>query len=162
MQSFGRRTSRAGLLLTLGVVAGCGDGRPERLPVSGRVLVDGKPMRFGMIQVTPRGSRAASAVIGPDGRFTLGSFGPDDGCVPGNHPVAVDGRKSLGANRIEWHAPPRFAFAGTSGLTMTVDRPRDDLVLDIQTGGDDPFEPYTEVLSRAGQGQDTASLDTVF
>lgn len=149
-------------LLVVGLLVGCGDGRPKRLRISGTVLVDGRPLEFGMIQVTPRGSLAASSVIGPDGRFTLGSFGPDDGCVAGQHPVAVDGRKSLGSTRIQWFAPPRFAFPGTSGLTLRVGQPQDDVLIEIKTGGPEPFEPYTEILSRGGKGENARSVDSIF
>lgn len=153
---------RAVPLLLVSFIVGCGDGRPVRLHFSGRILIDGRPMEFGLIQITPRGSRAASSVIDSDGRFTLSSFDLDDGCVAGEHPVTIDGRKSLGATRVQWFAPPRYAFAGTSGLTIVVDRPRDDVLIEIQTGGDEPFEPYTEVLSRGEKDEDSRTGDSVF
>ena len=36
-------------------MAGCGDGRPTRVPVSGQVLIDGAPLTHGYVRFTPAG-----------------------------------------------------------------------------------------------------------
>ncbi len=47
------------LLTTLSVVVlpGCGDGRPTRVPISGQVLIDGKPLTTGAVRLVPAGAR---------------------------------------------------------------------------------------------------------
>ena len=82
-------------VLSVMVLPGCGDGRPERVPVSGQVLIDGEPLGVGFIRLVPENARPASARIGPDGRFTLGTFEQDDGAVPGTHPVVVRAGEAL-------------------------------------------------------------------
>lgn len=139
-----------GLLVV--VLAGCGDGRPERVKVSGKVLIDGKPIRHGIVQVLPKGQRAATGRIGEDGSFTLSCYEPEDGCIPGTHEVIVDGRKSINLLKTEWHAPKTFAQPGVAGLTITVDEPTDDLVLDFKSPGGNRFEPFVET-ARGGPSE---------
>ena len=50
---------------------GCGDGRPERVPVAGVVLIDGEPLTSGNIKFVPKDGRPSAGKIGPDGRFNL-------------------------------------------------------------------------------------------
>lgn len=119
--------------------AGCGDGRPKRVPISGQVLIDGKPLPLGVIRVTPDNARPASAKIGPDGRFTLTTFGSADGAVLGAHPVAVRACEMLSPSELKWHAPKAYADEQTSGLTITVDGPNDSLVIDLSWKGGKPF-----------------------
>lgn len=135
------------LALPLLLTTGCGDGRPKRVEVSGKVLVDGKPMQYGIIQVLPPGHRAATGTIQPDGSFTLGCYEKDDGCVPGTHPVRVDGREPLGLTKTKWHAPKHFAFPGTSRVNVTIDAPTEELVVELSSGSKKPFEPFVEVLA---------------
>jgi hypothetical protein len=141
---------------------GCGDGRPKRYEVSGKVLIDGQPMQYGVIQVLPEGSRPAAGTIQEDGTFTLGSFSADDGCVPGAHMVAIDGRKSLGPTKVKWFAPKKFAYANTSGVTVTIDKPTDELVIELDSGGRKPFEPFVEVIARGVTDEQIKKGDTVF
>lgn len=129
------------------LTAGCGDGRPNRVAVSGKVLIDGKPMEYGIIQVLPAGHRAATGTIQPDGSFTLGCYEKDDGCVTGTHPVRVDGREPLGLTKTKWHAPKHFAFPGTSRVNVTIDAPTDELVVELSSGGEKAFTPFVEVLA---------------
>ncbi len=65
-------------------IAGCRDGRPRRVPVSGQVLIDGQPLTVGTIRVIPTDARAATGRIDAAGRFSLMTFDKDDGCVPRN------------------------------------------------------------------------------
>ena len=52
------------LLAPLLALAGCGEGGPKIVPVSGVVRIDGKPLDYGHIQVSPTGWRPASGGIG--------------------------------------------------------------------------------------------------
>ncbi len=138
----------AGLILlaalSMILVLGCGDGRPKRVPVSGQVLVDGKPLTTGDLRLVPDDARPAWAKIGPDGRFTLKTFEDGDGVVPGTHPVAVRATEMLDRRRIKWHAPKKYANDQTSGLTATIDGPTDSLVIKLTWDGGKPFIEIVE------------------
>jgi len=121
------------------VAAGCGDGRPTRVPVSGQVLIDGKPLDYGFVRLMVEGARPATAQIGPDGRFTLKTFDNGDGAVPGTHPVMVLAAEPLGSTKQRWHAPKKYADPATSGLTATIDGPTDSLVINLTWNGGKPF-----------------------
>lgn len=155
-----------GLVLTvtlaLGASTGCSDGRPERVKVSGRVLIDGKPMQYGIIQVLPQGNRASTGTIKEDGTFTLGCFEAEDGCIPGTHPIRVDGRQPMGLTKVKWFAPKRFANPGTAATEVTITEATDDLVIELQSGSSKAFEPYVEVLARGVTDEQIKAGDTAF
>ncbi|MBN1589190.1 MAG: hypothetical protein JW888_06730 [Pirellulales bacterium] len=121
-------------------MAGCGDGRPKRVVVSGQVLIDGKPLDRGYIRLIPIGARPASAPIDPDGRFTLKTFEPGDGAVLGTHPVSVVAVESISSSKQRWHAPKKYANAKSSGLTAAIDGPTDSLVIELTWDGGKPFD----------------------
>jgi hypothetical protein len=128
-----------GLILLSLLAAGCGDGRPQRVPVSGRVFIDGKPLEIGFVQVAPVGNRPACGTLGPGGRFTLATFDTKDGCVIGKHRVAVISKKDLGSSAIEWFAPKKYLSPATSGLEIEVPGPRDDVEINLSWEGGKPF-----------------------
>jgi hypothetical protein len=81
------------LFLAALLAAGCsggGDNLP-REAVSGTVTIDGQPLAGGMIQFTPRGGGAGSAVGGgsviEEGRFSIPR---ESGLVPGSYAVAIN------------------------------------------------------------------------
>ena len=127
------------LLGCLALVAGCGDGRPKRVRVSGRVTIDGKPLTSGNIRVVPAEERVATGTIGPDGRFTLGTFDKDDGCVLGTHPIAVIAVRRLNSSSVEHLVPKKYGEYTTSGKTVTIDGPKDDLQIELSWEGGKPF-----------------------
>ncbi len=122
-------------------ISGCGDGLPRRVPVSGRVLIDGKPLEYGTVQVFPNGQRMAYGTIGPEGKFTLTTFTENDGCMLGKHPVAILAYTSIGSNKIQWFAPKKYTAPATSGLEIDVPGPRDDVEINLTWDGG---KPYTE------------------
>ena len=132
------------LMLTFGIAlvsaAGCSDGRPVRVKVSGQVQIDGKPLTHGFVQVLPNNDRAASGKIGTDGRFTLTTYEPNDGCVPGKHRACVVAVEPLGATKQRWHAPKRYANPESAGLEVDVPKETDALVIKLSWEGGQPFE----------------------
>lgn len=136
------------LTLLAAAAGGCGDGRPKRVPISGRVLIDGRPLEIGFVQVVPVGNRPARGDLGPGGCFTLTTFEDGDGCVLGNHPLIVIANESVGATVMQWHAPKKYTDLDTSGLTIQVDGPRDDVELHLTWKGNVPPHPYQERLER--------------
>lgn len=116
-------------------LAGCGDGGPKIVPVSGFVTIDGRPLTYGHIQVIPTGWRPATGRIGGDGRFTLTTNVPNDGCAVGTHPVAILASEPVGPETLKWHAPQKYADIKTSNLTVTISGPTDDLKIELQSDG---------------------------
>lgn len=137
-QISGRRWYLAPIMIAL-LVAGCGDGRATRVPVSGRVLIDGKPLERGFIQVICAHDRSASGEIGADGKFQLTTYEPNDGCVPGTHQVSIIANESQGPSAMKWFAPKEYADAATSGLTLEVSQARDDVEINLTWAGKAPF-----------------------
>lgn len=123
-------------------LAGCGDGRPERVPVSGIVVIDGQPVKRGNIKFVPEVGRPSAGKIGEDGRFTLTCYDGNDGAIPGNHRVQVASNRIISDSKIEWFAPPNYADFRTSGIEITVDEPTSDLKVELTWG--DRKGPYVQ------------------
>ncbi len=127
------------LLLLACALAGCRDARPTRVPVSGKVLIDGKPLMVGYIRFVPADARPSGGEIGPDGRFSLTCYDGQDGAVIGTHRVEVAASETLGANALRWHAPKKYLRADIFGLTVEITEPTDSLVIDLTWNGSAPF-----------------------
>jgi hypothetical protein len=125
------------------LLLGCGDGRPERATISGHVLIDGQPLTRGSVLFVPARGRPAGSAIDENGRFELTSFEKGDGAVLGEYRVAIRGAEYLSETLIKWHAPKKYANVDTSGLTATVDEPRDDLKFELTWDGGKPFQEKT-------------------
>lgn len=128
----------AALVLAVAAV-GCGPRRPGVVPASGIVTLDGEPLAGGFVRVVPAASRPATGAIGPDGRFTLGTFAAADGCVLGTHGVEVIGPLPAGGETAAAvpaptvTVPARYRDAHTSGLTITIAGPSRDLTISLTT-----------------------------
>ncbi|MBN1851203.1 MAG: hypothetical protein JW829_00705 [Pirellulales bacterium] len=127
------------MLPALILMVGCGDSLPKRVPVSGQVLIDHQPLTQGSIRLVPKDARPATGKIGPDGRFTLTTFGDEDGVVLGTHRVAVNALEILSANSQRWLVPKKYANERTSELTVTIDGPTDSLKVELTWDGGKPF-----------------------
>jgi hypothetical protein len=124
------------LLLTVMLVAGCGDGRPERVPVSGKVLIDGKPATSGSVQFLPHsGGRPSAGGIQPDGSFSLFTYEQNDGCRLGTYDVVVSSIEEVGETKVRYNLPKKYGNPKTSGITKAIDGPMDDLVFELTWGG---------------------------
>ena len=135
-----RLAAKAALLVATCLAAGgCNDGRPDRVPVSGQVLIDGQPVTFGHVRFVPDGARPSGGEIGPDGRFTLTCFDGQDGAVPGKHRVEVVSREQIGADSAKWFVPKKYLSIQTSGLEVEVTGPTDSVVLQLTWAGGRPF-----------------------
>jgi hypothetical protein len=133
----------AGLAL-LAAAIGCGDGRPERVPVAGQVLIDGKPLAFGYVGFVPENGRPSVAKLDAQGRFTMSCFEADDGVVVGKHSVEIVAREPIGEDALKWHAPKKYASIDTSGLTEEISAPTDSLTINLTWGGQPG--PFVEAL----------------
>jgi hypothetical protein len=116
-------------------MSGCGDGRPARVPVSGQVLIDGKPLTHGYVRFAPADSRASTGSLNSEGKFTLTCFEPGDGVVLGVHEVTVMAQEPIGQETMKWHAPKKYADPTTSSLTQEIKEPTDSVVINLTWGG---------------------------
>ncbi len=135
-------------------LAGCGDGRPSRVPVSGQVLIDGQPLTHGEIIFMPENARSAQGTLDGQGRFTLTTFpdSPGDGVVKGRHLVRVVSRKVLSGAAQRWLAPRQYLNPQESQLTVEINGPTDNLQVNL-TWGVDPHHRGPWVETAAGGGE---------
>lgn len=119
--------------------AGCGDGLPERVKISGTVLIDGQPLERGFIQVIPEKDRTATAEIGAGGKFTLTTFEDQDGCVLGTHKVVIVSNESQGPYAMKWFAPKEYSDMVSTPLKLDVTGPKEDVVIELSWNGGAPF-----------------------
>lgn len=116
------------LLCLSGLLAcGCGSGRKPVFPITGKVLVNGKPAAHAMVVFHPVGENGPDVVkprgkVETDGSFTLTTYDGNDGAPAGDYQVTVEQWLSSGkadegpSNRL----PARYAKPDTSGLTAKV------------------------------------------
>jgi hypothetical protein len=120
----------AAACLLAGLAAGCGDGVGKRVPVEGRVLVEGEPLTRagGTVAFVPdpgKGNRGTFWAVGPidaDGRFTLATRGKA-GVPAGWYKVVVKATPPGADDRETQPDPlhhPRFAAANTTPLSVEV------------------------------------------
>lgn len=133
------------MLIVLLATVGCGDGRPDLVPVSGQVLIDGKPLGYGFIRVVPENARAATGKLDTEGRFTLKTFEDGDGALCGVHSVSIIAGKSISDEETQWLAPEKYSQSETSGLTTEITEATDGLTINITWDGDKPYRTFRGV-----------------
>jgi hypothetical protein len=129
----------AALALALTALAGCGDGRPERIPLAGTVLIDGKPLEHGDIRMHAENHRVAYGQIGPGGKFQLSTYELGDGCVLGRHPVSITASEVLSSTAVRWHAPKKYGNVSTSGIVVEVSESMNPVEIQLTWDGGKPF-----------------------
>jgi hypothetical protein len=119
------------LVLFLGLLPllhGCnlrGRGEAEKVhssvvPVSGKLLfADGRPVINAWVVFHPKDppGNEANAATDPDGTFRLGTFGKDDGAVPGRYVVTIERHPNA---RTGVAIPRSYSSATTSPLAIEV------------------------------------------
>lgn len=122
-------------------------GLPRVVPARGVVRYNGQPLAGATVTFTNTSAQvAASGLTDADGRFTLTTFTPGDGAVPGKHLVVVTKVESTGQNQLtdksaapvfrpggappphRWVIPQRYANPQTSGLTADISESGDNNV----------------------------------
>jgi hypothetical protein len=129
------------LLVSLSFTAGgCGDGRPKRVPVSGQILIDGKPVKAGLVRFIPADHRASQGTLDQEGRFTLSCFDKNDGAVVGEHKLEIMAYEFVNPELMRWYAPKKYQDQQTSGVTQTVTGPTDNMVINLTWDGGKVFD----------------------
>lgn len=118
------------------------DNRPARVPVSGTISYNNAPVAGATVIFSPviTSGKAASGVTDSSGRYTLTSYGNEDGAVPGDYEVMVMKVKTKQSQVVDvdnpaYQAPPavdaktpapeslipqKYSNPKTSGLRATV------------------------------------------
>jgi hypothetical protein len=115
-------------LAIVAATAGCRNANElDTAPVSGRVVLNGKPLSRGSVTFVPNRGRVANGDIQPDGTFELSTYRSGDGAIVGSHKAAVlilrpDIDPAVGPERDKplMLIPPRYATAEESGLKYEV------------------------------------------
>jgi hypothetical protein len=123
------------LAFAVATVAGCGDGRPARVPVSGIVFMDGQPLTRGYVKFVPANGRPSVGSISENGEFKLTCYDGNDGAIPGTHRVQVTANRIITNTKIEWHAPSKYADFRTSAIEIEVLEPVDNLKIELTSDG---------------------------
>jgi hypothetical protein len=139
----GNASKSIGLSLVAVILLGCGE-QPVRYPVEGQVLIDGEPLSSGFVRFVPETGRPSTGEIHLDGTFSLreaslSSTPPPRGVPPGKYRVAVAAAHVIDedAGKVEWLVPSKYADFRTSDISVEIDGPEDELVLDLTWNGDD-------------------------
>ena len=77
------------LAMLLAGCIGCGSAKPEVAPVTGRVIYEGKPLKFGQVFFHPNAGTQGRGTIQPDGTFTISTYSDQDGAQIAVHKVRV-------------------------------------------------------------------------
>ena len=136
----------ASLAFVLFLLALNGCGGPKIVPIEGKVLHNGEPLKFGSVMFQPPSGQPARGRIQPDGTFSLSALHAGDGATVGVNQVRVTcyegqsaataageetGERPLGKSLID----KRYANSKTSGLTVTV-KPHDNEVVVLELTGE--------------------------
>ena len=121
------------------VATGCGEGRPTRVPVSGRVTIDGEPLRYGYVRFVPEGARPSGGRLDADGKFSLSCYADADGAVLGAHKVSVHAAEPKPGKGLYWHAPKTYRRYDTSEIEVEIEGPTDAVAIDLTWNGGQPY-----------------------
>ncbi len=90
---------------------------PERVPVSGMVRLNGRPLKSGAIAFHPTDAKGRLAIgVILDGRYALTTVNPADGAVPGVYSVTVEARGGPADDKV----PAQYTNPGTTSLRCNV------------------------------------------
>ncbi len=117
---------RALLSVLLVGAVGCTNNshQQQTAAVSGKVTLDGKPLKGGYLTATPSSGKPAKATIQPDGSFVLSTYKDGDGAQLGTHPVTISPPvidEFTPKQAVNVKIPSRYGRAASSGLTVTVE-----------------------------------------
>lgn len=133
-------------IVFLGVLglSGCGGGQPV-YPVQGQIVYsDGSPatdlegftVTFESVEHGPTAEQAgigAWGLVQSDGTFTVGTYKPADGAIPGKHRVAISPEVQLADEVVSKSPiPTRYESVETSALEVEITRGRNKVELTVE------------------------------
>lgn len=122
------------------LVVGCGVGSPRPVAVRGQVTYQGRPLGKGTVTFIPtEPGPPATGQIQPDGKFTLSTFRPGDGALPGRYAVMVIAVGDTAGRLPDDSNPPasllvprKYASYRTSEITAEVKETNDPIPIDLK------------------------------
>lgn len=129
-------------------LAGCGKSAPERVLVSGQVLIDDKPLTMGFVRILPDNARPSTGQIDANGRFTLEAKKDTPGVPLGEHPVEIIAIEVLNAGSQRRHVPPIYEDHAASKLKVKIDGPTENLVIKLTWEGSGKKGPFVESFGK--------------
>jgi len=122
--------------------AGCSSGGPEIAYVSGRVMMDGKPLANAAVVFIPEDGRPAGARTDADGNYVLNFSESRRGAIPGTNTVRIstlreaekdeNGKTVVPGSRET--IPMEYNVAST--LSFTVEPKKKNIAnFDLKSGG---------------------------
>jgi hypothetical protein len=128
-------------VLVLGVAlvaSGCGQKFPRTAIVRGKVTYKGKPVPNGTVNFIPAAGKDASGEIQSDGSYTLTSYRPGDGAIPGKYSVVIvamqDNSTRLPEDRSPLPppiVPVKYTSLATSDLKAEVEDKENTINFDL-------------------------------
>ena len=134
------RFAASPLVICLASLAGCGGSRTY--PVAGQLVwSDGQPAKelvgYTVTFESVESQVGSDGVVRDDGTFTVSTYEPDDGAVPGQHRVAItapDFFHDIDKPRPKSLLPPRYQTLTGSGLEVSIKRTTEPIVLQLERG----------------------------
>lgn len=144
---FKRAIGAAVLAALLGVSAGCGDGKPQTVPVGGKVMFNKTTPAAGALvvfhpsdpQVEKRLGGKPFAKVAEDGTFKLTTFVEGDGAPEGEYGITVDWRK-----KEDDKSKPKFQLGEGKGGGKPALKPQYS----------NPQAPFKTVTIKKGEAND--------
>lgn len=134
------RRLQVGLLVCL--LFGCGAAGSKTAIVKGTVTFKGKPVPNGTVTFVPASGHHATGEIRPDGSYTLTSFRPGDGAVPGTYKVIVVAMQDMTGRLPEDRTPlpppivpNKYTSIATTDLTVEVKEGENQIDLPLRDDG---------------------------
>jgi len=128
--------------LLLLAAAGCGTDGPEIAYVTGRVTLDGKPLRSASIVFIPENGRPAGARTDEDGNYVLNFDESRRGALPGQSTVRIntqrDPEMDENGKTVLAGSPETIPmqYNAASKLTFTVEPKKKNIAnFDLKSGG---------------------------
>jgi hypothetical protein len=141
---------RLSVVVLVLLAAGCGGpGRPETIPLTGRITYQGKPVPTGRIMFYPEQGRPATGTIEADGTYRLTTFVAGDGASLGRYRVTIQairvirgghaktfdeeirGGGTSGPGEVEWLVPEEYARQDSTPLRAEVTRDSKTINFDL-------------------------------
>lgn len=134
------------VLLIAIFLAGCGGpDRPPMAEATGTVTFQDQPLEGATVVFAPTsGERVATGETDDAGRFTLGTFGHEDGAIIGDHRVTVIARHAVARDESGGSSMPGGPTAakpsGPRIPTRYFDPESSGLTAAVTDGGDNDFQ----------------------
>lgn len=119
----------AGMLSSL---AGCGNGMPQTVKITGMVTFDGKaPPGPGIVYFLPKESaegfplRPATGEFGANGFYRTTTFEQNDGVMPGKYKMYIEcweQEPNMEGKPVKSHVPKKYQSAETSGYELDISK----------------------------------------